>query len=89
VLTQVLLNTPDNLAYEIPLTADWLNVVRATSNEIFLLMKDLIGENSRCLVHLDEHQKMCIRVEINMESGAAFSRGAMEAVLVLLCWRLM
>ena len=45
----------------------------------------MLGSESRCLFHVDEHFKMCLRqTEVGVQpGGAAFSRGAMEPLALV------
>ena len=78
---QVLLKTPDDpRAYIIQLQKGELSTVEETRESIASLLQDLIGEGFKCLVHIDEHRKMCSRDGSFVGSGTAFSRGAMKAL---------
>ena len=40
-------------------------------------LMDMLGEDSKCLFHIDEHRQMCPRVDA-LGTGKDFSRGAMQ-----------
>ena len=78
---RVLLNDPGNVReYVIDIEKSGFSLVEEASDAIFSFLNDSIGENFVCLVHLDEHKKMCSRNESHTESATAFSRGAMTAL---------
>jgi len=74
---KVLLGSPDDKnAYKIPL--DPLPPsVKKTQAELASYLKQKLGDDCRCLFHLDEHRKMCDR---DAPYAANFSRGAMATL---------
>jgi len=55
--------------------------VDTTRERIGKYLRNALGESCKCLIHLDEHKKMCLPPIGCEQYGEYFSRGAMEALV--------
>ena len=82
---KTLLNNPDKMEFTclIRVNPNPLSI-KATSIKIGNYLRKYLGEGYKCLIHLDEHKKMCCPRAGFEQYGAMFSQGAMEALAVAL-----